>query len=278
MPDLWRTSAPVYYELYDLLQDVSERKEDYADLEPDIASDAKAGIKMYITPDRREYLRRRYLDRKERRVHPPLVRPLQHWWEGHEIQQSPVLDETFAHQVLVSGLLPLLQLPEAEALPKYNEMLVGTTQVASLSEPALKKGNAFDEDAECAVSVVADWEIDSAALISADFSEDDWQDEVERGMRDFVQFHVLHMAGPRDVLNVPVNSPLEFEAFAMFDREWAREVWELVRDDFRTHVVVVLDSASRSQTACPGLWLLVPWIVGSLCRGLLSYTSLLNLS
>ncbi|KAK9350757.1 hypothetical protein V1523DRAFT_418843 [Lipomyces doorenjongii] len=75
--------------------------------------------------------------------------------------------------------------------------------------------------------------IDSAELISADFSEDDWQDEVERGMRDFVQFHVLHMAGPRDGRNVSVNSPLEFEAFAMFDREWAREVWELVRDDFR---------------------------------------------
>ncbi|KAK9494961.1 hypothetical protein V1508DRAFT_411482 [Lipomyces doorenjongii] len=188
-------------------------------------------------------------------VHPPVVRSLQHWWCRTRSSSRPCWTK------------------------RSRTRLVGTTQVASLSAPALKNGNVdevprvgrFLKDCQLYAAskrtqnVQFPWlpiGIDSAELISPEFSEDDWQDEVQRGMREFVQFHVLHMVGPRDVRTVPANSPLEFEAFAMFDREWAREVWELVRDDFRTHVVDVLDSASRSQYL--GLWLLVPWILGSL--------------
>ena len=39
---------PIYYELHDLLHDVAERKEDFADLAEDIASAVGGSIKKYI--------------------------------------------------------------------------------------------------------------------------------------------------------------------------------------------------------------------------------------
>ncbi|KAK9320251.1 hypothetical protein V1517DRAFT_248304, partial [Lipomyces orientalis] len=200
-------------------------------------------------------LHRRYLERKERRgtLAGGPVTAFRLEQEGFEIQQSRVLDDTFAHMVLVSGLLPLFQLPEAESLPMYTELLRLVGGRIPEPVPALPKEHVdevprvrrFLKDCQLyAASKRTHKEkfpwlpigIDGAELIPHDFSEEDWHDAVQSGMTEFVRFNVLSMVGPRYARDVPVNVPLEFVSFAIFDGEWGREIWELVRGDFGSYV------------------------------------------
>ncbi|EED23819.1 hypothetical protein TSTA_072110 [Talaromyces stipitatus ATCC 10500] len=43
-----RFEVPIYYELYDLLHDAAERKEDFADIDEDVASAVRESIKKYM--------------------------------------------------------------------------------------------------------------------------------------------------------------------------------------------------------------------------------------
>ncbi|KAK9352626.1 hypothetical protein V1523DRAFT_451157 [Lipomyces doorenjongii] len=165
-------------------------------------------------------MHQKYLERKANRAPSVPVTAARLVYDGYWIMQWHVLDDSFKHDVLIAGLLPLLQQQGSENFPQYQQMLrlVGG-RVSSLSPPTnstcVKSKNLQKE--------TLSWlpmGIDSAQLIHPDFSQDDWQDAVEKGMRDFVRFHVLEQVAPTDVSGIPT----EIQAFAMVDEEWARGV------------------------------------------------------
>ncbi|KAK9367394.1 hypothetical protein V1509DRAFT_640670 [Lipomyces kononenkoae] len=50
----------------------------------------------------------------------------------------------------------------------------------------------------------------------------------------------------------------------MFDRSWARACWAALEDNFRAGLAAELrGSISRRRASYIGIWLLVPWVLGS---------------
>ncbi|KAK9495506.1 hypothetical protein V1508DRAFT_395037 [Lipomyces doorenjongii] len=159
-------------------------------------------------------MRQKYLERKANRAPSVPVTAARLVDDGYWIMQWHVPDDSFKHDVLIAGLLPLLQQQQqvSENFPQYQQMLrlVGG-RVSSLSPPTnstyVKSKNLQKE--------TLSWlpmGIDSAELIHPDFSQDDWQDAVD----DFVRFQVA----PTDVSGIPTEN----QAFAMVDEEWVRGV------------------------------------------------------
>ncbi|KAK9242335.1 hypothetical protein V1506DRAFT_571858 [Lipomyces tetrasporus] len=92
---------------------------------------------------RREYMRQKYLERKANKAPSLPVTAARLVDEGHFIMQCHMLDEIFKHEVVSSGLLPLLQQQRSENFPHYQHMLrLVRGRVASLSRPTILQPDA----------------------------------------------------------------------------------------------------------------------------------------
>ncbi|KAK9313654.1 hypothetical protein V1524DRAFT_448771 [Lipomyces starkeyi] len=107
--------------------------------------------------------------------------------------------------------------------------------------------------------------MDAAELILHGFGWDDWQDMTYSALREFVAFEVVHTPQPQEMpASTRSSTFLAFEPFAIFDCGWSRACWVALERDFRARMTGEFPGASRSRIAYLGIWLLVPWVLGSI--------------
>ncbi|KAK9236929.1 hypothetical protein V1525DRAFT_345033, partial [Lipomyces kononenkoae] len=107
--------------------------------------------------------------------------------------------------------------------------------------------------------------IDSQELVPRDFGPDDWKDQTSRAFHEFFSFGVVDWT---TVQGIPDNTALGFEPFAIFDRSWTRACWAALEDDFRDQLVAEFQGISRQKVTYLGIWLLAPWVLGSIIYNL----------
>ncbi|KAK9390020.1 hypothetical protein V1515DRAFT_592641 [Lipomyces mesembrius] len=201
------------------------------------------------------------------------------------IQESEVFDAEYKLSVMEMGLLPLLREFEERGLRHVAEMrrlvgLVGRPAVNVVPPRALSPSSVdtvprvakFLRDCEAyrrskiRQHRTMAWlpiSIDAAELVPREFDENDWQEMTFSAFTEFVAFGAVHTA---KIDLVPGNSPLAFEDFVLFDRAWSRECWGVLEDDFRLRMAREFPGPglTRSKVAYLGIWLLVPWVLGTI--------------
>ncbi|KAK9318742.1 hypothetical protein V1517DRAFT_334760 [Lipomyces orientalis] len=222
------------------------------------------------TIDRREYMRRKYLERKEAKMRGKRV-GFETWTitgetlvnQARELRESPIFAHGYKEYVLRTGGLPLLR--DLPGMPYRHQLKAIVGDVRAQNIPLvmafLKNCDEYRENKLEQMERLS-WlpvRIDIPSLIPKHFGREEWVDAVHGGLDDFVSRDVLSRAGVG--LSVPGDVLLAYEGFVIFDKVWSTECWGLVKTDFTAHVRTRDPAISKSRIAYLGIWLAVPWIL-----------------